>query len=212
MKLFLSRAHYPVSTLGPGNRVAIWFQGCSIRCEGCISADTWGFGLGETTVEATLIELDEWLKLADGLTISGGEPFDQSDALEELLTKVRNTCALDVLVYTGYPIERLDLTRYKGCIDALISDPYDLREPQTLPIRGSDNQRLHFLTDLGKNRFRDFTQPREKNPKALDLIFDDDGVAWLAGIPLPDDFARLEEVLGRAGHHAITSRDKSAHR
>ena len=39
----LSRLHFPVTTLGPGRRIGIWFQGCSIRCPGCISADTWAF-------------------------------------------------------------------------------------------------------------------------------------------------------------------------
>ncbi|MCT5046402.1 radical SAM protein, partial [Pseudomonas aeruginosa] len=28
--------------MGTGRRLGIWFQGCSIRCPGCISADTWG--------------------------------------------------------------------------------------------------------------------------------------------------------------------------
>lgn len=41
MNLALSRMHFPVTTLGPGDRIGIWFQGCSIRCTGCISKDTW---------------------------------------------------------------------------------------------------------------------------------------------------------------------------
>ena len=38
--LALSRMHFPVTTLGPGNRIGIWVQGCTIRCPGCVSADT----------------------------------------------------------------------------------------------------------------------------------------------------------------------------
>ena len=44
MNISLSRVHFPVTTLGPGQRLGLWFQGCSIRCAGCISADTWGPG------------------------------------------------------------------------------------------------------------------------------------------------------------------------
>ena len=40
----ISRLHFPVTTLGPGHRIGIWFQGCSIRCEGCLSMDTWAPG------------------------------------------------------------------------------------------------------------------------------------------------------------------------
>ena len=37
----VSRLHFPVTTLGPGRRAAIWLQGCSIHCRGCVSRDTW---------------------------------------------------------------------------------------------------------------------------------------------------------------------------
>lgn len=44
MRMILSRLHFPVTTLGPGRRIGVWFQGCSIRCAGCISRDTWETG------------------------------------------------------------------------------------------------------------------------------------------------------------------------
>jgi len=89
MKLFLSRMHFPVTTLGFGRRVGIWFQGCSIQCPGCVSRDTWAFGRGETSVESACETIDPWLKEADGVTISGGEPFDQPMALAALLGWLR---------------------------------------------------------------------------------------------------------------------------
>ena len=51
MMLYLSRIHFPVTTLGPGRRIGIWFQGCSIRCKGCVSADTWGTGKGGVSID-----------------------------------------------------------------------------------------------------------------------------------------------------------------
>ena len=50
----ISRIHYPVTTLGPGKRIGIWMQGCSIRCPGCISADTWAPGRGVVRVRSVI--------------------------------------------------------------------------------------------------------------------------------------------------------------
>ncbi|MEX0827366.1 MAG: 4Fe-4S cluster-binding domain-containing protein, partial [Haliea sp.] len=87
--LQLSRVHFPVTALGPGRRIGIWFQGCSIRCSGCISLDTWDDKKGLTSVENFMAEVYEWVAKADGVTISGGEPFDQVHALERLLVEFR---------------------------------------------------------------------------------------------------------------------------
>src|SRR4029077_956889 len=39
--LELNKAHWPVTVLGPGRRIGLWVQGCTIRCRGCVSQDTW---------------------------------------------------------------------------------------------------------------------------------------------------------------------------
>ena len=80
-EIFLSRLHFPVTALGPGRRIGLWVQGCSIRCAGCISLDTWAPGKGSTTVAAVAEVIMRWIDEADGLTISGGEPLDQADAI-----------------------------------------------------------------------------------------------------------------------------------
>jgi len=107
MKLFLSRLHFPVTTLGYGRRVGVWFQGCSVRCPGCISHDTWAFGQGETTLDSVCASIAPWLPQADGVTISGGEPFDQPAALKGLLRWLRPRVAGDILVFSGHPWEHL---------------------------------------------------------------------------------------------------------
>jgi anaerobic ribonucleoside-triphosphate reductase activating protein len=201
MIFYLSRLHFPVTTLGPGRRIGIWFQGCSIACEGCISADTWPAKRGRTTVEAVITAIEPWLGEADGLTVSGGEPFDQTDALLGLLGAVQARRQMDVLVFSGYPVEMLHekLKRLTGKIDALISDPYDINAPQTLPLRGSDNQRLHLLTDLGRERFSRYQFAEGEAGPVLDIMFEGDGTAWIAGIPRKDDLRRFTESLGAAG-------------
>jgi len=212
MKMLLSRVHFPVTTLGPGRRIGIWFQGCSIRCRGCVSVDTWSFESGETSVAAVVDTLSPWALEADGVTISGGEPFDQPEALAELLEAVRTRVRGDVLVFTGYPHDRVSpwLALHPDLVDALVTDPYDTDVPQTLALRGSDNQRLHLLTALGRERLSGYARPLQPTERALDVHVTEEGEVWLAGIPRRGDLDRLTTMLARVGHEVRTSEGRQS--
>jgi len=212
--LQLSRVHFPVTTLGPGQRLGIWFQGCSIRCSGCISADTWGPGRTVVDVTTLLEQVAPWLDQADGITISGGEPFDQFDALLQMLVGLRQRTAADILVYSGHPLEKLQpmLDQARDLIDALISDPYLEQADQSLALRGSDNQRLTLLTALGRSRLASLERASTPADKALDLMFDATGTVWMAGIPRRGDLLRLRELLRAQGHQVQTSAHTSSRR
>lgn len=208
----LSRLHFPVTTLGPGRRLGIWLQGCSIRCPGCISADTWAVAQGRTTTEAVVEALISWLPDAEGITVSGGEPFDQPEALKVLLRELRCLSQVDILVYSGYPFDALSgwLRENPELIDVLISEPYDEHAAQTLALCGSDNQRIHFLTELGSARFASFDRPALPDDRRFDVMFDADGTVWLAGIPARDDIRRLGEAMRALGHDVVFSEAKSS--
>ena len=214
MNLRLSRVHFPVTSLGPGKRIGIWFQGCSIRCPGCISADTWSTGHGDVTLVDLLEQISEHLPYADGVTISGGEPFEQPDALVALLAAIRSMTNIDILVYSGYPMESLaqTLAKASGLVDALITDPFDLHSAHSRPLRGSDNQRMHLLTALGRERFAQYERPLTAQDKLLDVMFDEDGSVWFAGIPSRGDFQRLRDLLNDEGHVVQISADKARSR
>lgn len=211
MKLNLSRVHYPITTLGPGNRVGIWFQGCSIRCAGCISRDTWEFDTPKVEIADLMSIADQWLSVADGVTISGGEPFDQAEALQSLLEDIRTRHSGDILVYSGYSFRQLNrhIENMEGLIDALITDPFIADAPQTLPLRGSDNQQLHRLTALGHQRFSDNYLATISKVRNLDVMLDDKGSAWLAGIPKRGDLDALVTYIAAEGFAAQTTQDKS---
>ena len=206
----LSRIHFPVTTLGPGRRIGIWFQGCSIRCPGCISMDTWVHERGITTIDEVIDAIAQWIPAADGITVSGGEPFDQSAALLELLSRLRSLSEADVLVFTGYSWGRVSelVGASPGLIDALVTGPFDLNQSQTLALRGSDNQELHLLTATGHARFASFQRPVTEADRTVDVMFDDHGDVWFAGIPGRDDFRRFQEMLEKAGARLSTSEDK----
>jgi anaerobic ribonucleoside-triphosphate reductase activating protein len=108
MQVRLNKIHYPVTALGPGRRIGIWFQGCSIGCPHCVSRDTWVADARYLVGVANILVLCRELSDADtsGVTISGGEPFEQPDALVELLDGLhawrRETeHPIDFLCYSG---------------------------------------------------------------------------------------------------------------
>lgn len=206
MKVAVSRLHFPVTALGPGQRVGLWFQGCSLRCPGCISVDTWDASLGGTTIAELLGAMEPLVLDASGLTVSGGEPFEQPAALAEVLRFWRRRSATSILVFTGYEIEDVApwLGRNPGLVDGLMTGPYRSGLGQTIAMRGSDNQRLHKLTPLGQE-FGAFDRPLTPADRTLDVMFDEDGAAWFAGIPAHGDFARLRRALSAAGHDVQTS-------
>ena len=152
----VNRIHWPVRVLGPGQRVGIWLQGCSIECPGCVSRDTWpSMGAADRiTVQSLLSSIDALVAerpagAVDGVTVTGGEPFDQPEALEYLLTElrrwieVRGTADADLLVYTGYeePEARHRAAAVFSLADALIVGPFQVAEPGE-GWWGSGNQRL----------------------------------------------------------------------
>lgn len=206
MRVAVSRLHFPVTALGPGRRVGLWFQGCSIRCPGCVSVDTWTEGIGDTALTGLLDAIDAWTSDADGLTVSGGEPFGQPEALAEVLRFWRRRSRGSILVYTGHELEDVApwLDQNAGLVDGLMTGPFRSELSQTLALRGSDNQRLHVLSPLGRE-FAPFDRPARQEDRILDVMFDDEGRAWLAGIPARGDFARLRRALSASGHEVQTS-------
>jgi anaerobic ribonucleoside-triphosphate reductase activating protein len=152
-----------------------------------------------------------WLQDADGLTISGGEPFDQPDALIALLLELKPFLKGDVLVYSGHPFEKITpILSQSPSIDVLISDPFIESAPHTRKLRGSDNQRMHLLTALARSRYRHLCNAtRDESDNALDLFFDKGGDAWMVGIPGRDALREIGASLKIAGFNCSTSENKN---
>ena len=203
MKLALNRMHFPVTSLGPGRRLGLWFQGCTLACPGCLSLDTWDpEGRPPTTVAAVLRTAAGLCDgEVDGVTISGGEPFEQPEALAALVAGIRRWSAelgreLDILVYSGFGLH--DLRAQHGelvaALDALIPEPFVAAEVPSRPWRGSGNQPLVLLSDLGRERFAgaELTAPTMQAVAA-------DGELWMIGVPRRGDLARLADLLRARG-------------
>jgi len=207
MKLQLNKAHFPVTALGPGRRIGIWTQGCSIGCPGCVSLDTWK---PDSSKSIEIEALVGWCRRVgaqgfDGVTISGGEPFDQPRALAALLAALhawRRSCAqpFDILCYSGYRLERLrkEHSKLLARLDAVLCDPYVERLQTERPWRGSDNQRLVPLTPLGEARYGAFVDTQEMAPKPFQVVADGERL-WFVGIPRRGDLARIEQACAERG-------------
>lgn len=200
--LRLSRVHAPVTTLGPGRRIGIWFQGCSIGCAGCVSHDTWDPSGGVSVSVAEVVDYFrskiETLSLT-GVTISGGEPFEQPDALLELLAALRKVSGendVDILCYSGLPLKRLR-RQYQGhlhLIDALIPEPFVGNRAEKVRWRGSTNQPMVLLSDLARQRYSAVQQGND----AMQVVVAEQQV-WLVGIPHSDDMERLARLVADRG-------------
>lgn len=200
MDVRIARVHAPVTVLGPGRRVGVWFQGCTIGCAGCMSMDTWDADAGHVMTVAALTDIV--VAAADehglnGLTVSGGEPFQQPTALRRLVLDVRRRWpGVDVLAYSGYPMRFLE--RHHGAIladlDAVISEPFRSDAPTDAPWRGSANQRLVVMS----TRARDVYDDVDGRPSRLQVGVDEGGLHVL-GIPHRGDLQRLQARLAERG-------------
>ncbi|MBM7867545.1 anaerobic ribonucleoside-triphosphate reductase activating protein [Heliobacterium gestii] len=135
---------------GPGVRATVFAQGCPHQCSGCHNPHTHDpLGGVEMEVEEVLAEIDR-ARHIQGVTFSGGEPFEQATAFAELARRIKAT-GRHLVLYSGYTFETLlersrndgDVFELLSLADWLVDGPYveSLRE-LSLPFRGSRNQRI----------------------------------------------------------------------
>ena len=168
--------------------------------------DTWAEGIGKTETNNLLDRLASHAAAADGLTVSGGEPFDQPEALAVILQGWRSLSDRSVLVFTGRELREVEpwLSENPDLVDAIVTGPFRSDLPQTLALRGSDNQELHALSPMGTDLLA-YERERGDLDRRLDVMFDVDGTAWFAGIPERGDLARLRRAMSARGHRVETS-------
>ena len=187
-EILISLIYAPVVTLGPGVRIGIWFQGCSIRCKGCISKHTWEFNINyQTTISSVIEQIIKYSNLYNtkSLTISGGEPFDQAESLFKLLVNLKNIGFSDIMVYSGYKFNYLQ-KKYSyilDYIDVLIDGPFIENKKTDKIYKGSSNQKMYILNPNLKKIYKEYKK-QSKN-KNLQFVFKN-GEIYLIGIPESD--------------------------
>ena len=203
--LQIARTAKCCTVLGPGKRAVLWLQGCLRRCPGCISPDTWSQEGGEIYTISELTDFIIGITDIEGITFSGGEPMLQAEGIISLLDEIQHT-NLSTMLYTGYTFEDLIETgtpaqqELIARLDILVDGTYMQQRHTSLYWRGSDNQRVLFLSE----RYRESWCERVKqnNDAPLEFEIDHDTVHWM-GIPPKGFQSAFDEKLRTIGIDVI---------
>ncbi len=189
------------STLGPGKRYALWFQGCEKYCKECMSPSATDTQKGFlVSIEAIANEIYTCPHV-EGLTISGGEPFLQYEGLYELLRRIKSNTQLGVIIYTGYYLGELQKkqipeinTIINELTDIIIDGPYIKELNDGMSLRGSSNQRIHLLTSRYKGLYDDYYNRPERKIE-IHLSHNE---LLMVGIPDMKSFEMWKHEFGKA--------------
>ncbi len=176
---------HSTTALGPGNRAAVWFQGCMRRCKGCMSPDSRQLNGGTEWTVDKLVEDICAIENIEGVTISGGEPFLQVDALHEFLTGIRSRTSLGVIIYTGNTMDELRRMGnplvdeiLAGLADIVIDGEYVDELNDGAALKGSSNQTVNFITD----RYLAVRDLYNSNSRDIQIMIEGND-ALLIGVP-----------------------------
>lgn len=141
---------------GPGNRFALWFQGCPLRCPECCNPEMLPFEGGtEMTLAAVVARIEDAVRDhgVEGITLLGGEPLAHATEGLALAREMRKR-DLTVMIFSGFVLEEArempdpSINELLALTDILVDGPYDKDKPDTTRRWiGSTNQRIHFLSD-----------------------------------------------------------------
>lgn len=131
---------------GPGLRFVLFLQGCRMHCKGCQNPQTWDFEGGTPVSAQEILARMQGDPLVHGITFSGGEPFEQAEALAPLAAELKRR-GYHLMAFSGYTFEQL--LQKDGCrellslLDLLVDGPF-VEEQKSLELRfrGSRNQRI----------------------------------------------------------------------
>ncbi len=148
----LNKIQFPVYNLGEGTRIGIWVQGCNLGCKGCLNQAIWGMTGGKSI---SLLDVFNWIFSLqndfDGITISGGEPFQQYEQLITFLHLVKTKTKLNIYCFSGYYLKELiELFPDKlflKYIDTLVDGRYIEEQHENSNLKGSTNQTIYKIVN-----------------------------------------------------------------
>jgi anaerobic ribonucleoside-triphosphate reductase activating protein len=177
LSMQIDRILYPISTLGPGERLVIWTVGCIKHCHNCANPELWN---KDPNKDIDVFELVGMIKkasdnqLIDGITITGGDPIEQIAELNKLLPLLSGITD-DLLVYTGYTVQEAEMKLSKSewetmkrHTSVLIDGAYvdDLNDNECA-LRGSLNQNIIYFDETKKESYSAYL----KKKRAVQNVF-----------------------------------------
>lgn len=193
---------------GPGSRSALWVQGCGIRCPGCFNPQFWGERGGtEATVEELLARVPEDV---EGVTLLGGEPFEQAAPLAAFAAAVQAR-GQSVMTFSGFTLDELGerAARVAGTAellahtDLLVDGPFlEDQLDHSRPWVGSRNQGIRALT----SRYASHADDWSAHPDRVEVTIGPDGSVALNGWADVDALDLLLTGVGGARSRAAGRR------
>ena len=134
---------------GPGIRTTIFVTGCTHKCHNCFNEEYQDFDFGDPWTQKETDEVIEDLKLDEvrGLTILGGEPFQNEVDLLQVLRDIKKEVQKDIWIFSGYTYEEILKDENKKKLleecDVLVDGRFvEALKDLSLRFRGSSNQRI----------------------------------------------------------------------
>ena len=143
-----AKINYIDTVNGSGIRVSIFFSGCNFHCKNCFNSELWDFNYGIPFTEETINKIIELLApdYIKGLSILGGEPFHNYDAVIKLIKKVKEIYPdKDIWIQTGYKFDDIpeECKDILDLADVIVDGRYEEdKRDLSIAFRGSTNQRI----------------------------------------------------------------------
>ena len=134
---------------GPGIRTTIFVTGCTHKCPNCFNEEYQDFNFGNPWTRKETDEVIEDLKLDEvkGLTVLGGEPFQNELDLLQVLRDIKKEVQKEIWIFSGYTYEEIlkdqDKKKLLEECDVLVDGRFvEALKDLSLRFRGSSNQRI----------------------------------------------------------------------
>ena len=160
--------------------MVIWFQGCPLACPGCFNPETHDLKGGKKiSIDVIYSQINKQQQYIEGITISGGEPFAQPDALYQLVCWIKQNTDLSILVFSGYTCKEIH-NQAQGAeilelIDVLIDGRYIDSMHLGYGLLGSTNQNIRLLSSR-------YTIEEISSTPECEIIIDIKGNMILSGV------------------------------
>lgn len=174
---------------GPGERCVVWVQGCALGCRGCFNPELWTRQGGVEIPPGELAARINAIEGLRGVTLSGGEPLEQPEAVGELLSLLDGR--LDAVLFTGFSWEEVlaDPRRRAAALkaDLVVAGRYERELASSAnPWAGSSNKGVFALT----GRLR----PEEAPECRVEVQVSSDGSVFVTGFPDPGLLSALKSL------------------
>lgn len=134
---------------GTGIRSTIFVTGCTHKCPECFNEEYQDFNFGDIWTDNETSTIINYLKsdVVEGLTILGGEPFQNTKDLIQIVKDIKKQSNKSIWIYSGYTFDELIKNPLQRelleLVDILVDGLFKINlKDLKLRFRGSSNQRI----------------------------------------------------------------------